>query len=143
MPMPTTTGGAVYSDQGEFQRAISDFTKAIELQSDFAKAYYNRGEAWLHLGKWDRAKSDLNVAVAKGVNINVAFQILYKDVLSFERKNGMKLPEDIVEMLSTEVTDMRGEEVQTTAHLVEPDVEVAIKRIKKKYERAWKTLAKL
>ena len=41
------------------------------------------------------------------------------------------------------LTDLQNRQAQNTAHPVDPDVEIAIKRIKKKYERAWKTLAKM
>ena len=57
----------------------------------------------------------------------------------------------LIEQLSTEalkvvvdlLTDLQNRQVRDTAHPVEPDVKIAIKRIKKKYERAWKTLAKM
>lgn len=57
----------------------------------------------------------------------------------------------LIEQLSTEelkvvvdlLTDLQNRQARDTSHPVEPDVEIAIKRIKKKYERAWKTLAKL
>ena len=57
----------------------------------------------------------------------------------------------LIEQLSTEelkvvvnlLTDLQNRQVRDTAHPVEPDVEIDIKRIKKKYERAWKTLAKI
>ena len=57
----------------------------------------------------------------------------------------------LIEQLSTEelemvvnlLTDLQNRQARDTAHPVEPDVKIAIKRIKKKYERAWKTLAKL
>ena len=47
--------------------------------------------------------------------------------------------EVVVELL----TDLQNRQAGDTAHPVEPDVEIAIKKIKKKYEGAWKTLAKL
>ena len=57
----------------------------------------------------------------------------------------------LIEQLSTEelkvvvnlLTDLQNRQARDTAHSVEPDVEIAIKKIKKKYERAWKTLAKM
>ena len=57
----------------------------------------------------------------------------------------------LIEQLSTEelevvvalLTDLQNRQAQNTAHPVEPDVEIAIKEIFKKYERAWKTLAKM
>lgn len=57
----------------------------------------------------------------------------------------------LIEQLSTEelemvvnlLTDLQNRQAQNTAHQVDSDVEIAIKKIKKKYERAWKTLAKM
>lgn len=40
-------------------RAIQDFTKAIELDVNYAQAYYNRGCAYAALGQCDSALSDL------------------------------------------------------------------------------------
>ena len=47
--------------------------------------------------------------------------------------------EVVVELL----TDIQKRQARNTAHPVEPDVEIAIKEIFKRYERAWKTLAKM
>ena len=57
----------------------------------------------------------------------------------------------LIEQLSTEelkvvvdfLTDLQNREARDTAHPVEPDVEIALKKIMKNYERAWKTLAKM
>ncbi len=57
----------------------------------------------------------------------------------------------LIEQLSTEelevvvglLTDLQNRQAGDTAHSVDPDVEIAIKKIKKKYERAWNTLAKM
>ena len=58
---------------------------------------------------------------------------------------------DLIEQLSTKelevvvdlLTDLQNSHARGTAHPVEPDVEFALKKILKDYERAWKTLAKL
>ena len=57
----------------------------------------------------------------------------------------------LIEQLSTEeleavvdlLSDFQNRQARDTAHPVEPDVEIALKKIMKKYERAWKTLAKM
>ena len=63
------------------------------------QAYYNRGEAWLHLKEWDKARSDLTVAKNMQVDIVAAFHNTYRDISTFERRNDVKLPKDIVAML--------------------------------------------
>ena len=54
-----------------------------------------------------------------------------------------QLPTEELEMVIDLLTDLQNRQAQDTVQPVGPDVEIAIKRIKKKYERAWKTLAKM
>ena len=57
----------------------------------------------------------------------------------------------LIEQLSTEelevvvelLVDLQNRQAQNAAHPVDPDVEIALKKILKDYERAWKTLAKM
>ena len=46
MPKPTTTVGLHIAHKGNYDQAISDFTKAIGLDPNYAKAYNNRGLAY-------------------------------------------------------------------------------------------------
>ena len=72
----------------------------IELDSDDAKAYYDRAIVWLCMENWSKAKVDLTEARNKGADIVALFANACEDVNNFEQKVGVKLPEDIVEMLS-------------------------------------------
>ena len=92
--------GVAYYKKGNFERAIEDFDKAIQLKPDYAMAYCNRGEAWLHLGEWEKAKADLAAAKNIGMDIIASFHNDYASVPDFERKNGVKLPADLAEMLT-------------------------------------------
>ena len=96
---PYYNRGNVYLQKGNFDRAIEDYSKAIELNPTLGPAYCNRGEVWLHLKEWDKAKADLTTAKDKGVDIIAAFHNSYRDVATFERRNSVKLPKDIVAML--------------------------------------------
>jgi len=58
--------GNVYFDKGQHDRAISDFSKAIEINPNDAEAYNNRGFAYFNKGRYDLAISDYN----KGIEIN-------------------------------------------------------------------------
>ena len=57
----------------------------------------------------------------------------------------------IIEQLSTEelevvvelLTDLQNRQAGDTVQPVDPDVEIALRKIMKDYERAWKTLAKM
>ena len=57
----------------------------------------------------------------------------------------------LIEQLSTEelevvvelLTDLQNRQARDTARPIDPDAEIALKKILKDYERAWKTLAKM
>ena len=99
---PYNNRGNVYLQKGDFDRAIEDYSKAIELNPELGHAYFNRGKTWLNLKKWDKARSDLTAAKNMGVDIVSAFHNSYRDVAVFERRNSIKLPKDIVAMLTRE-----------------------------------------
>lgn len=48
---------------GKHEDGIKDFTRAIELLPDFAKAYTFRGSAKFDLGDWDGAYDDYSKAI--------------------------------------------------------------------------------
>jgi len=43
---------------------LADYSKAIELNPDFADAYYGRGYALLKKGEYDRGWADFDKAIA-------------------------------------------------------------------------------
>jgi len=55
--------GNAYNDMGRYDRAISDFTTAIELNPGYTDAYYNRGNTFFRNGNTVQAISDLSQAV--------------------------------------------------------------------------------
>lgn len=91
--------GVAYTNKQEFDKAIDDFNKTIELKQDYAKAFFCRGIVGLHLRNWREAKVDLTDAKKMGVDIVEAFHNTYRDILTFERRNDVKVPKDIVNML--------------------------------------------
>ena len=50
--------GSVYHIRGQYYRAISDYTKAIEINTEFAEAYNNRGAAHQSKGLYEKAMSE-------------------------------------------------------------------------------------
>ena len=91
--------GFSHYEDGRYDCAIDDFTKAIDAKADFAEGYNNRGEAWLHLSEWDKAREDLATAKEKGEDIIAAFRNDYESVADFEKKNDVNLPDDIAALL--------------------------------------------
>lgn len=53
----------IHNDREEYIKAINDYTKAIELNLDFADAYYYRGLTWQILDKKDKAFADFDKAI--------------------------------------------------------------------------------
>ena len=56
------TWGNEKSTSGDYKGAIADYNTAIHLKSDFARAYYNRGEAKDKLGQMPEATTDFQIA---------------------------------------------------------------------------------
>ena len=91
--------GNVYRDKVDFDKAIADYTKAVELNPDYAEVYGARGEAWLHLKEWGKAKADLTFARNRDFDIIASFRKQHENVVDFEQKNNIQLPEDVAAML--------------------------------------------
>ncbi len=48
---------------GEYDKAIADYTRALQLNPSFAVAYTNRGIAWCRKGEYDKAIADYHEAL--------------------------------------------------------------------------------
>ena len=64
-----------------------------------SKCMVARGEAWLHLKEWGKARADLTFARNRDFDIIASFRKQHKNVVDFEQKNNIQLPEDIAAML--------------------------------------------
>jgi len=58
--------GIIYSNNGEFQRALSDHNKAIKLKPNLGQAYINRGNVHYHLRDFSEALQDYEMAMTLG-----------------------------------------------------------------------------
>ena len=52
-----------YSQKGDYEKAIADYSKAIRLKPDDAMAYYNRGLTYDRKGDYDRAIADFGETI--------------------------------------------------------------------------------
>ena len=55
--------GNAWMSKGDYDRAISDFNKALEIEPRLAQAYSNRGNAYYLQDKHDKAIADYNKAI--------------------------------------------------------------------------------
>lgn len=60
---PYNNRGVVYSDQGEYDKAIADFSRAIGLDRDCADGYYNRGVVYQRGKEYRKAVRDYTQAI--------------------------------------------------------------------------------
>lgn len=88
-------------DKGELEKAIADYTQMIILKPKVAEFYYIRGEAYLRAKMWEEAKRDLAAALLQSVDISSLFQSTHESIAAFEDKIGVRLPEDIVGLLTS------------------------------------------
>ena len=51
--------GEAYSDQGDYDRAIADFTRVLTLNPNYSLAYYNRAVAWFFKKDYAKAWADV------------------------------------------------------------------------------------
>ena len=65
--------GNTYSNKGDFDRAIEDYTEAIQLNPKYDIAFYNRGLAYSNKGDHDRAIKDYSEAIRINPNYDKAF----------------------------------------------------------------------
>jgi len=70
---PHYNRGLEYYRQGALSQAISDLTKAIEIDPGYADAYTNRGRIYAQQGGFKPALNDFNKAIEVGPNSVVAY----------------------------------------------------------------------
>jgi tetratricopeptide (TPR) repeat protein len=64
--------GRALADQGQFDRAITDFGQAIRLDPNYPDAYNNRGLAYAGKGQNDLAVADFDQAIRLDANYAIA-----------------------------------------------------------------------
>ena len=60
--------GDTYTDQEQWNEAIGEYSKAIELDPNLAEAYVNRAMAYTFLGMDDQAQADIEQAITLGIS---------------------------------------------------------------------------
>ena len=65
--------GMKHLDKGQYDKAFSDFTKAIELNPRYAEAYHNRGGAYFFKKEYEKAWDDVHKVQNLGYTVHPAF----------------------------------------------------------------------
>ena len=76
--------GVANSQKGEYKGAISNYSKAVEIDPGFVVAYLNRGYTYSRLGEHEKAISDYN----KAIELNPRYAIAYNNRGFVYRKMG-------------------------------------------------------
>ncbi|MCP4671904.1 MAG: hypothetical protein GY857_11435 [Desulfobacula sp.] len=58
--------GRVLRSEGKYIESIKAFTLAIETNSEFGEAYFERAVCYYKLGSYIKAKSDIHAAIVFG-----------------------------------------------------------------------------
>jgi len=65
--------GADYFEKGQYDQAISDFTKALDINPRYAGAYYNRGFGYFEKREYEKSWRDIEKAQSLGFQIRPKF----------------------------------------------------------------------
>lgn len=77
--------GILYYRQGDLNKSIQSFTKAIELDPEFAYAYDNRGNALDYNGEPEKAILDYNTAIELDPDSSLQYLYYYDRGLTYMR----------------------------------------------------------
>ncbi len=78
--------GITLAKKGQYDGAIKDFTKALELEPDNYLARYNRGLAWAMKGDPDQAIVDYSAALQTEPRYYLCYAAYYKRGLAWQEK---------------------------------------------------------
>lgn len=68
--------GNVYYGRGQYQQAIDDYTRAIQLSPSLSPAYYNRGLVYMQLGFFELAVTEFSTVIDLDPNLIDAHRLL-------------------------------------------------------------------
>ena len=127
--------GVAWTQQGEYGKAIADFTEAIRIEPQYAEAFYNRGIALREKGELDQAIADYTEAIRLDSQHDTYFYFrarILSDCPEPRFRNGVQAVKDATR--ACELTQWKDSEFLTTlsaAYAEANDFPEAIRWIKK------------
>ena len=85
--------GDWYAESDNFEQAIIEYNRAIEIDPLYTDAYVNRGEEYLGHGELDQALADFDKAIT--INPNDAFAYLFRGLCMIEIGENQRAISDI------------------------------------------------
>jgi tetratricopeptide (TPR) repeat protein len=76
------TRGNAYTNKGEYDRSIADFTKQLQITPNDGYAYNERGNAYYSKGEYAKARADFT----KALQINPNYTAAKENLAELERK---------------------------------------------------------
>ena len=116
--------GVAHSRNGELDKAIQNYTKAIELKPNYTEVYYQRGIAYRIKGGYERAIKDYTKVIELKPDYADAYYRRSRAWLHLGEKEKAK-------------SDM------TIASSMRINSKTALDEILRDYDRAWKTLGNI
>ena len=80
------TRGVEYGDQGQYDQAIAEFTKCLQVDPRFDLAHYNRGIAYARRGQPDLAIVDFTKFIEIGLSSSLLFRALHSRGVAYTQK---------------------------------------------------------
>jgi tetratricopeptide (TPR) repeat protein len=80
--------GIAQYKKGDYDQAIANYTRAIEINPNYAKAYFYRGLAYQDKGDYDRAIADYTKAIEINPKLDIAYNnrgLAYQDKGDYDR----------------------------------------------------------
>ena len=88
--------GTAYYYLNQYERAIKDFDRAIELNPNDVKAYYNRGIVYYDLKQYGRAIKDFDRAIERNPNFAEAYEKRELALSKLEEQKPTQTPTPVV-----------------------------------------------
>lgn len=98
--------GIAWKRKKDYDRAIADYNRVLEIKPREAKAYYNRGITWMEKGSYDQAMADFTKAIE--INANYLWAYHGRGILFFTQGRFVQASEDFKVSLTINPKDSFG-----------------------------------